>query len=448
MRKIAAYFILFLTFCSGLIFFQNCSKTNFSEASADSGSTSLGVSSCDMSKRPSSRQRSLSCPSGVGSITQTIHPVCTPQNLWAAGAWQPSPVNFSACGCPVTGQVVNGSTGLCSCPAGEYVITTAEGTKCGKTTCVIPPEPAREDSMACPYNASSKILRNRQNTLVGCVWQPGSWSDWNSSQCTCPVAGQTGVFDPNTRLYTCSCPAGNVILSGKCVQPPACDPLNSNSRTSCDKRLKAKLYFQPGSPTYSDGWSDVNMYLQSGHYVGEIFFSDLFIPTRSFSTGFPGVDQRTEFFALDITTKLQVSSEMPAGNYQLGIISDDGSIVSYTNSSNQEIELVNQNTYTSSKLGCANQSVTLSNNQKIDLRVRYFQGPQTAIGLVLMYRPWSQSALNTPISCGFISDSLFGAFPVPVRTNGDRSYPGTSYEQLIDQGWKPIPSSSFSPLVE
>ena len=444
MKKNKTYIVLLLIAASGLVFFQNCSKTNFGAASTNPGP--INTLSCDNSKKPPTLQRPLTCPSGIGSVSQTSTPVCTTQNLWAAGPWLPTPVNYSTCGCPVTGQRVSATTGLCACPIGQFVVPDGSGNKCSWVTCTPPAEPATEDLKDCPYNPSGKILRTRVNVLDSCVWQQGAWSSWNSSQCSCPAAGQTGTLDQSTVSFTCSCPPGNIVQDGRCVQPPACDPLATSSSTICDKRLKAKLYFQPGSPSYTTGWSDVNTYIQNGNFAGEIYFSDLFIPTRSFSTGFPGVDNRTEYFALDITTKLQTSPQMPAGNYQLGIISDDGSIISYLNSASQEVEILNQNQYTPSMFGCATQNITLVDNQKISLRIRYFQAPKVAMGLVLLFRPWAQASFNTPFACGTVSENMFGPFPVPVRTNGDRNYPGTSYEQLLNQGWKPIPSHSFTPI--
>ncbi len=230
------------------------------------------------------------------------------------------------------------------------------------------------------------------------------------------------------------------------IVAPPCTPL-VNYNAECDIRLKATLYFHPDVyGRLPSEFRSVLDYIKPEYKVEKpLFFTDLWIPTRSFTSGFPTISDRTEYFALDIRSKLQPSTTMQVGQYQLGILSDDGSIISQIDNNGLETDLVRQDSYTSTKFGCASSPITLTSTEKIKLHVRYFQGPRDAIALVLLYRPWSQSNVNAPIACGTTDRNFFGPFPAPVKDPNDRTYPAnTKYSELLTQGWMPIPAASFA----
>ncbi|MEK7801076.1 MAG: hypothetical protein AAB276_01365, partial [Pseudomonadota bacterium] len=120
------------------------------------------------------------------------------------------------------------------------------------------------------------------------------------------------------------------------VQPIVCDPFTIGLDKDCKSGIKANLYYIPAGvtpPTTVDG------YIAQGTLVDVlIYFSQLFVPTRAFTDGFATTDNSViknnkgetlfEYFALDMTTILKLGPNNPPGNYQLALLSDDGSVLS------------------------------------------------------------------------------------------------------------------------
>lgn len=344
----------------------------------------------------------------------------------------------------------------CGLPDGHYL---AQASAVGLGTTIKAPEFAFVVEANGPSVVIQPALVTGQNASMSFAITPSLGA---LSSAVCTLSGPTGFTSQSdqgclkvsSEGYS-SLPYGDYtfaitavdqyLLKGSAqivfsITAPPCTPL-VNYNPDCDQRLKATLYFHT-SLTGQPVWNSVNTYINQGIKTGTLYFTDLWIPTRSFTTGFPEVSSRTEYFALDIRTKLQPSASMPAGLYQIGIISDDGAIVSQIDSSGKETEILNQDGYTATRVGCGG-NVTLTAGQKINLRVRYFQGPRDAIALVLMYRPATMVGANSPIACGTVDQDLFGKFPVPVLDPSERSYPGTSYAELLTQGWLPIPATSY-----
>jgi hypothetical protein len=227
---------------------------------------------------------------------------------------------------------------------------------------------------------------------------------------------------------------------------PICDPLGGQVQQPqttpnqiCDQRIKANIFFHP-SVTGIPVWNSVENYIQSGIPSGTIYFTNINIPTRSFTNGFPGITARTEYFAFDMRTKIKPSDTMPAGNYQLALLSDDGSKLSMFDPSGQEVQILDNDLQHGTKLGCATVPFAMAAGDKIKLRIKYYQGPRVAISLVFLYRPWSLKDQNSPVACGTENEDFYGTFPVPTTQT---SYPGTMYDSLLQQGWKVVPITSF-----
>jgi hypothetical protein len=81
--------------------------------------------------------------------------------------------------------------------------------------------------------------------------------------------------------------------------------------------LKGEVYnLKPGTPKLPN--------FKHMKPVGEIYTNSLNIPPREFTTGFPGVTNRFEWFAIDYTGRFWI--EKP-GSYTFRLLSDDGSIL-------------------------------------------------------------------------------------------------------------------------
>lgn len=110
--------------------------------------------------------------------------------------------------------------------------------------------------------------------------------------------------------------------------------------------------------------------------VGIMYTNALNISKRRFTSGFPGVDERFEWFALDYVGKFTVKT---AGNYTFRIASDDGSLV-WVNG-----KLLINNDGLHPLQSKANAIELEAGSHKI--RVLYYQGPRVDIALQLFVTP-------------------------------------------------------------
>ncbi len=106
--------------------------------------------------------------------------------------------------------------------------------------------------------------------------------------------------------------------------------------------------------------------------VGSIYTSFLNIPPRDFLQGFPGVTKRTEWFAIDYNGKFWVDTP---GKYKFSLLSDDGSKLYI----DKKLVIDNDGTHGALLLYGA---IVLKKGSH-NIRVSYFQGPRTAVALVL-----------------------------------------------------------------
>ena len=106
--------------------------------------------------------------------------------------------------------------------------------------------------------------------------------------------------------------------------------------------------------------------------VGAIYASSLNVPPRDFSTGFPGVTDRFEWFAIDYTGRFWV--EKP-NKYRFSLESDDGSRLYI----DDKLIINNDGTHPPlTREGAAKLAGGLHR-----IRVSYFQGPRYHVALML-----------------------------------------------------------------
>lgn len=142
------------------------------------------------------------------------------------------------------------------------------------------------------------------------------------------------------------------------------------SAEAAERGLKGSLYRLPSSTKALPDFSKISP-------IGTVFISELDVPTRSFTSGFPGVATNLiEWFAIDFSGHLIIEK---SGSYQFMVVSDDGSIVYLNNS-----VLIN-NDGTHSTLPAWSATVQLAAGAH-PLRVSYFQGPRHHIALQLFYK--------------------------------------------------------------
>jgi hypothetical protein len=110
--------------------------------------------------------------------------------------------------------------------------------------------------------------------------------------------------------------------------------------------------------------------------VGAVYTTELNIPRRSFTEGFPGVTDRFEWFAIDYTGKFWIDKP---GKYTWALLSDDGSRL-YIDG-HQVID----NDGMHPARGCAGTDHLKRGEHRI--RLSYFQGPRDEIALILAVIP-------------------------------------------------------------
>ena len=110
--------------------------------------------------------------------------------------------------------------------------------------------------------------------------------------------------------------------------------------------------------------------------VGTVYTSELNVPHRSFTQGFPGVTDRFEWFAIDYTGKLWI--EKP-GKYTWALLSDDGSKL-YIDG-HQVID--NDGLHAARGLA----GVARLKRGEHRIRISYFQGPRDEVALILAVVP-------------------------------------------------------------
>lgn len=186
--------------------------------------------------------------------------------------------------------------------------------------------------------------------------------------------------------------AEKVSLSNTEDLETVCDPFSNDSgdcATTPDKGLIGNVYYLPnnvvGVQNYIDYGTKLKINLQ---------LTNLDIPTRQFSAGFPtsqGVIQDSqgqpliEFFALDLRGYLELESNYMEGAYQFAIASDDGAILDLDGQT-----IVDNDGWHSRTWKCSTASIYLKHGEKHSMRLRYYQGPRVEIALQVYMRPASQ----------------------------------------------------------
>ena len=164
-----------------------------------------------------------------------------------------------------------------------------------------------------------------------------------------------------------------------------CDPL-IGVNTSCVQGLQSNLYYMTDVQRQTLPYAYVDQYINTGTQAATlIYMSQVFVPTRSFESGFQAADgsyvtdnygnKLTEYFALDLRTFYKLGTNETAGYYEFAIISDDGAVIQ-TMVNGSWVDYINNDGYNSSKLGCDTKGVYLSANSALQMRIKYFQGPK------------------------------------------------------------------------
>lgn len=228
-----------------------------------------------------------------------------------------------------------------------------------------------------------------------------------------------------------------------------CDPFAS-SGFACRQGWKGNLYYYNG--TYP-GWGSLAPYFTDGVDANVILYmSQLFVPTRTFSRGFPTTDgdlvkkkasdggaNLVEYFAVRLNSIMKLKSTDTAGYYQFALISDDGSKLYMADSKGAAKSVIvdNDNNH-STYMKCSSTAVYMDANSRKPAQLDYFQGPKTAIALTLVYRKVSSATPPTSSPCNEAGADFYGSMD-----NSTGIYTGSKYQKALDDGWLPMGTDNF-----
>lgn len=232
----------------------------------------------------------------------------------------------------------------------------------------------------------------------------------------------------------------------------SCDPFGNNSNLSTsvvtdlpdvvsDNGLKATVRVSTLSRLgYSSSSNvDIDDFLVTGKADAldyPVFFSQINVPTRLFSLGFPTVDGDKirdlngnivdEYFHITYEGYLRLAPPIATGTYQFAVIGDDGIRLSLNNEVLLETPFV-----TPSYLSCSD-SVEINDRGYQDFLFEYFQGPKYHIASVLLWR--NTNLESEEILCDHSGNNKFF-----VDHELENPTPTTYYLDLLDRGWSVVP---------
>jgi hypothetical protein len=254
--------------------------------------------------------------------------------------------------------------------------------------------------------------------------------------------GESTVIVESTSGQT-SIPTPSSIPDDKLV----CDPFSNNPNLPGADYLHGVVaqlrYLPPSGPRYNK----VADYKTYGILAdATLFFSQINVPTRSFSLGFmtaggqPVIigngDVLYEYFSVHFDSQIQLTATDPVGSYQFAVLSDDGAVLQIDRGSGLS-NLINNDGDTPTRLRVSQTPVVFPDRTtKLPIHLDYYQGPRYHIAMLLLWRPWPGSGGGEPLDGRAGNDYFFDSTKVP-------STPQAPYNQLLSRGWQPVPAANF-----
>jgi hypothetical protein len=267
------------------------------------------------------------------------------------------------------------------------------------------------------------------------------------TDCTGSLGGLWTGSGSNTNSSSATPKMSQYDVNKYAVNKTVCNPLGGGGSSSNPSQgLQASLwYLQSDQPAYYN----VGDMISNGHASSEsLFFNSLFVPTRLFSAGFPlqsggsiADDQGNElieYFALRFETVLQLGPNDVEGDYQLGLLADDGANWSLAsdNQSTDYTVMVNDDGTHPTQMGCGS-VVHMTASTKLNMRIDYYQGPRYEIALVPIWRLVNSSQPPSESLCNQNGNTLF-------FDPNNNSATEAAYTKLLGEGWYPLTSANYS----
>ena len=223
-----------------------------------------------------------------------------------------------------------------------------------------------------------------------------------------------------------------------------CDPLSGGGQAEQGKGLvgNIRLLHDPShreNRTYLSNYLDDTLSYQVPNMT--LFMGKVDVPSRDFTLGFSTQDNEIlsvneqpliEFFNINLESILRIDNESEVGEYELAIISDDGSKLSLKPAGqNGFLTYINSNRPHAPTMLCGESGtnvpryISFQKGKGVDIKINYFQGPRTRIALQFIWRKKTMNQVKSS-KCGEGINSL-------------------SFGDLISsEGWSIIPADVFN----
>jgi len=236
------------------------------------------------------------------------------------------------------------------------------------------------------------------------------------------------------------------------IQPPnpdsyVCNPFSDVVGGNRFQGIHGALsYADPDGPHYET----VAEYMDHATPVDvDLFFNQLYVPTRPFDRGFvtqggttikaaDGLTTLYEWFAIRFSGLFVLGPQDAAGPYQMAILSDDGSVLDVGDGVGGTRRLIDNDQWHPTRLGCATEPLEMSATSAVPFQLDYFQGPRYHIALIVLWRPWPSAPGDVvdPM-CGRQGNSMWFDYTQDPPT------PTANYNNLLARGWKVLTPENY-----
>lgn len=174
-----------------------------------------------------------------------------------------------------------------------------------------------------------------------------------------------------------------------------CDPITGEKAPSLQHGVAGSLYIKDSDRLYGHFQNVKESLTLSNMSQQKLFFSDMNIPTTKAKVGFSVGDgtfisddqgnRLEEDYGIVFNTILKLTDSQSEDDYELSLFSDDGAILEVF-VDNKWVEIINNDNQHATKMGCAKNTVHLTKETALPVRVKYFQAKKNYIANVLMWR--------------------------------------------------------------
>jgi hypothetical protein len=269
----------------------------------------------------------------------------------------------------------------------------------------------------------------------------------SNTQTIGPVSTPTPTVTPTpTKTAT---PAPSPSASG----PVVCNPMGGSGGGTETSGLVGSLSYLPSSIIGSLG--DVNLadFATDGVVVtNSVFFSQINVPSQSFTDGFPGENGKpltdkngntlNQYFSLNFNGEIVLGPNEAPGNYQFLTLSDDGSIFSVDPGTGVMTQLINRDEEHATTVGCSSTTVAMKPGVPVKMNLQYFQGPPVTIAMVLMWRLVPAGESLNPPECTNNSSNP-GGDGYYFNESVTPSAPLAPYQAILNDGWHVLGPQNF-----